>query len=365
MRTLFKTIFFIIFASPQVFGATTTTQGPVNFPNLGGSVSAIEASTLSLTAADHKVAFSLQAPRSGSVRKVYFSTATVTTGDTLAVSLQNVDPSLTYLPPDGVVDQSGTIIVADTDDSKTLSVTLGTDRTVVQGDWVSVVIGYSSYVAGSMSLGVAGTSNRGSFSHLYTTAWARQVKAPICALEYSDGSIYPIQGVYPPGAYSYASVSSTTTPDEIGNAITLEFQAVALGAYFSGRINAGMEIKLYNGSTVMSTITVPLGAYAADTTETFFFYFPAPQPMTAGTKYRITAHQTGTTISRVSNYTGTTGLEYLLNGFSGGINVYQTERTDSGTFTDSTNKMSQMGLILQGFDDGAGSIGGGVSTYAY
>jgi len=47
-------------------------------------------------------------------------------------------------------------------------------------------------------------------------------------------------------------------------------------------------------------------------------------------------------------------LAAAMDGFPGGQNVHRTERTDLGAWTDTTTKRPWMGVLLTGFNDGAG-----------
>src|SRR5687768_9301872 len=92
-------------------------------------------SVLTLDASGEKAGFVFPAPKTGALSKVHFFLGTVTTGETLAASLQNVDGSGN---PDGTADQSGTVAVASSDDNTWKTVTFGTTRSVTRGELLSL-----------------------------------------------------------------------------------------------------------------------------------------------------------------------------------------------------------------------------------
>src|SRR5438093_3319795 len=96
-----------------------------------------------IDASGEKVAFIVRAPKAGTITDIGFRLGVVTTGQTLKVSLQDVDGVTGN--PDGVVDQSNTVAVADTDDELWKTVTLP-GRTVVLGEVFAIVIEFNAAI---------------------------------------------------------------------------------------------------------------------------------------------------------------------------------------------------------------------------
>lgn len=316
---------------------------------------------LLLDASGEKAAFCVAAPKSGNITKVHFYTRTVTTGDTLKVSLQ--DTSLTTGNPDETIDQSGTVVIADTDDNVIKSVTLDTARTVTQGDYLSVVIEFNSYVAGNLEImaNEYGGLPRDSYSNLKTGgSWAKQGRGPIVLLEYSDGSFPNVAGAVPGMMSQYANLDSGDTPDEIALRFKLPAPMRLSRVTWMGDMAAGSlpNLVLYEGTTALATISLD-GDVSYSTVAALFGTkkFPTPYQCAKDTVYRLALKPTTTT---------TVGLHYIdvatnahLESTPGGKEFYTSERTDGGSWSDVTTRLPAIDLIFDQIDDGTGGGGGG------
>lgn len=246
----------------------------------------------------------MQVFTAGTIRKVHFRTGTVTTGDTIKASIQGVSVQF----PDGVIAKSGTVAVADGDDSvwKTVDLGAGTGLAVTQGQWIAIVLEYDSYVAGNMRIVVSnqvarminnghyetsdiaapltsgslvvGSSyfirtyvsdddftNVGAASNaagiMFTatgttpTHWAHSsnlgvwLKAaspqfPSISLEYSDGTFANNMEFASPFSQTPMTVSSSTNPDEVGNYFQVPYPCRAVGIWISGDLDNDVTLSL-------------------------------------------------------------------------------------------------------------------------
>jgi hypothetical protein len=158
-----------------------------------------------LDAATEKYAMVFRAPKDGSIATIGFKLGVVTTGDTLRVSLQNVDPATGN--PDGTADQSGTVVVASADDNTWKTAILGSARVVTLGELLCLVIDFNSFVAGNLEIqaiqAAAGGSRYGFQNSCYNThqvggSWTKSVSTlPCIDIAYNDGSRAHIIGNVP------------------------------------------------------------------------------------------------------------------------------------------------------------------------
>lgn len=313
-----------------------------------------------MTASGHKRGSIWRAGHSGNIHKLHFQMGTVTTGDTLKVSLQDV--SLTTGEPDNSIDQSGTVVVADGDDNAWKSVTLGADRTVTQGDLLACVFEFNSYVAGNLNILRDSTANITIVPHCVsdtTGSWAKQSNLPLLAVEYSDGNFYT-QGMLSPGSSAIVSVASNTAgADEYGSYFSFPFPVRVTGAGFFGAMEGDLDIVLYDsdGTSVLATASLDASVQSTSTAvrirETFF---PSSPTLAANTAYRVALKPTTTTavsIHVVSLFSAAAGGQ-----FPGGTAVQLTKRVDAGSWTQVDTQRCLIWLLLDQADDGAGGAGG-------
>jgi len=348
--------------------ALVSIGGSIFYPSFEAQPSANE-SPLLMDAAGEKVAYIFSAPETGNLARVRFQTGVVTTGDTLKISFQDVDPATGF--PDGTADQYRTLVVADTDDNKALysgiissdGTDTGTKRAVTLGEMVAVVFEFNNYVAGNLNL-VQRFSYYNSYltglcyALLYTTSWAKQNSAfPRLAVEY-DGGTYPmIVGCNAAvNRITEQAFSSSSNPDERGNVIVPPFDATCSGLWASVTLDAVADLILYDSANNV------LGSFSLDpdirpATSAYNTFAPIPAvTLAAGSLYRVSIKPTSTSTMRA--YLADYVANAVLAALSGGTNVYSTTRVVAGGWTDANTKRYLCGLILSQLDDGAGGVGG-------
>jgi hypothetical protein len=307
-----------------------------------------------LDASGEKCAFVFVVPETGNLAGVRFRLNTVTTGETLKASLQDVDPATG--DPDGTLDQSGTVAVADTDDNTWKSVTFGAARAVVRGEVLAVVIEFDSAVG---SLNIAGGTvlvYGNAYIDQFTSLWTKQARSPVVVLDYDDGNVYA-----PPGCLSTAAnvidFASASTPDERGIRFRLPYPVRVIGLVFFGRLGGGCDLVLYDsdGATVLGTASLDGDVKQSAGDLEFVGLFEEAVDLEAETYYRATVKPSTATVVRVHVMEAVD--QGALDGLPGGQEFHGTERTDGGAWTDETAERGPVWLLVEGFDDGA-SAGG-------
>jgi hypothetical protein len=353
-----------------------STRGPVFFPAIdhatpNGGAPNSETSIL-LDATAEKCAFIVRAPFTGTLHKVRFRTATVTTGDTLKVSFQDVD--LATGDPDGTPDQYRTIVIADANDNASLVTGIlssdgtdnGTKRAVTRGDLLAVVIEFDSFVAGNLNIATRNTvnppgSSGGHYTDHFTAAWAKNASSlPRLALEYSDGSYWPIPYACPAvGGIAAETYNSGSTPDERGLIFQVPFSCKASGIWGFFDVDGDVDVVLYNsdGTSVMESVSLDATARIAGTAAVTHAQWDSDVTLTKDTNYRLVLKPTS--VTNASLFVGEYTTAAVLDSLSGGSECHYTSRTDAGSWTEDDSMRPLMGLILSYLDDGASTGGSG------
>lgn len=308
--------------------------------------------SLLIDASGEKVAAILPMPKTGNLRKIGFRTGTVTSAQTLKVSMQSLD---TNGVPDGTPIQSGTQAAPASD--TWYKITLGADYAATKGDFKAVVIEFDTTV-GNLNI-LAGSQEFDVFNvytALYTGAWAKQGRHVMVYLEYDDGTVYFVPSTFPAVA-SIQIYNSGSTPDEYALRFQLPFAAQISGIVATIRMVGGgdLDLVLYSGTTALQTVSVD-----GDITQTVvegrcMFLFATPQDIAANTVYRAAVKPSNANGTRLALLTAPSNA--ALAGMEGGIECYLSTRTDAGAWTDNTAVRPSIGLILSGVDVSAGSAG--------
>lgn len=314
-------------------------------------------SDMLLDAAGEMAGFRIQAPKTGSIRKIHFHVGTYTSSNQLTVSLQNEDASTGN--PDGTQDQTGTVSPVSTGWK---SVTLGSDRSVTRGDVVWIVIEWTS-TAGSLVITCCDQNQYSNFYPNFKTAgtWSKQTgRAPLVVVEYSDGSFAPTISVAA-GNTSAVSFGSGDNPSERGIRFSLPWPVRIAGMYYYGRLTGDTDFVIYDDATQTAQATVSLDKDGVGNTGDGLTaaYFPTPYDISANTVYHAILKPTSAT--QIRYYEQTLADATYMGALPGGTNIYRSTRNGgSGAFTTTTTVRPSVGLIVEGFSDGAGGGSGGV-----
>lgn len=319
-----------------------------------------------IDASGEKVAFCVQVPRTGTINRIGFRTATVTTGQTLRVGLQTLDGSGN---PSGSAYGSmvaGTQAIADTDDNNIFIVTLGTPATAVQGDDIAIVIEFDSTI-GNLEIAVNGNQPLPNFPYVdhFTSAWGHDRQTPICLLGYSDGSgdFEDCGSFWFNAADTPASFNSASSPDEYGNAFTLPAAIRVAGMWWIGAVADGADYNaiLYDGTSALKTRAVDGDfRYANGYYILHRKTFASSQVLTANHEYIIAVQAASATLN-IQPAGFSVGAQGQLNGIGLGKNFYRVNRVNAGAWTTEVTKQMFAGLIVNGIDSGSG--GGGLLVH--
>lgn len=344
----------------MAFAAYLTAEMPAN-PSLSAGAVTPSFTAVTLDAANEYCGMAVPAPKAGTIKKVLINIGTVTTGATLDVTIEGV--SATTGGPDGspLTNGTTTLVVTTGDASTQMTATFSTGPTVTQGQLIAVKINNPSSSPGNLQINVHTNSLATQyFPYSFTalTALSKSRNAPLLALEYSDGSYAFIPGVLPASAFTTDSVGASTTPDEIGMKFAFPMPVKVRGIWWQATSLGSntLDIVLYDsdGSTVLETVTVDSEQVQTTSAGYKRLVFTNEYELSKDTFYRVVLKPNGT----ISFGGVEVGSAAAMDGFEGGQDFHRTERTDAGSWTDTTTKRPWMGLAVSAFDDGASGGGG-------
>lgn len=330
-----------------------------------------------LDSAAEKLAFVFRVPKTGNLARIGFRTATVTTGDTLRVSFQDVSAADGH--PDGGVDQFRTVTVLDANDNTWFRSGLvtndGTDngslRAVTRGQVVAAVIDFSSFVAGSLNIAakqlnasVAPWVGLNYVDH-FTASWSKGANScAVIAIEYDDGTFAFIPNSFPCETNVVSgAINAGTTPDEVALRFRLGGKARVSGFWIASNLANDTDVILYDsdGTSALASVTLDKDQQqpAPGGMTSSAGLFASSLTLSANTWYRLAVKPAGSVTLLSFTVPATPGAAQL-DQMSGGRDMHWSERTDLGAWDDTqTTKRPLFGLIFDGLDDGSG---GGVSS---
>lgn len=346
-----------------------------NIPYPGPPVGMAGAPTfanLSTDAANEKAAFVFQAPKTGSIDRIGFKTATVTTGGvSWDIRLETVNTSTGF--PTGTLVGTDTNVgktIASTDDNTWFEVTLTSAASVIEGGYYAIVIAAPSSGSFNANFSYFADGFGGGFpcALLYTTSWALSASgAPQFSVRYTDGTYPPISGVFPIVGSTTNVYNSTSTPNVYGNKIIMPFKCKIDGFWIWGDFDGDYMVNLYdsNGATVL----VSGSGYAAipATTSTSFNY---GKFLTSYTLEKNTLYILGVAPSSASNvsiYSYDFYLSGVRNQYKQGSGIFLSTAKDPtgiANWTDNYSGILALGLMVNQLDDGTPAASSG-SAYTY
>jgi hypothetical protein len=317
----------------------------------------LQNSLVGIGKANDKVASIIQVAKTGTVSAVQWATGVVTTGCTLDVRLERVDPvtgnpSGTLLAPGSNGPQP--IVVA----SRNVSIVtpLGTPVFVSQGDLVAVVVANPPASFCSMQIkyvnvvGVSHVAVPYGASFLNGTWTKSTVLGPQVGLQYQDGSYAASPFTYPISYFTTTTYGSASTPNVIGLRFKLPAAATLTGVWFFGQVNQNTLLKVYgpDGSTVLSSLQLDPNEAGLTVSYQRAVQLQFPVPLLPNTYYRIALVPTTTNPPNILHYLQTYSAAQL-DGLSGGQNFHYTSATNPATesdWTQITNRRPAVGLIV-------------------
>lgn len=301
-------------------------------------------------------------PKTGNIRKVTLRFAVVSVAGNVDVRVETLSSG----------DPSGTLIATNTNAvvaaaaNSWVTATLTADAPVVAGTPIAIVFTRST---GTYNIiGVSGNQMASQFPYgdrFASAVWTRNLVVPAIVLEYDDGSIYDINGVWAVldnGLFTYGSGS---TPDEHGilyNNLPIGLQAV--GFWWIGNLTADADMVLYDsGGTAQRTASIASSMRLSNAVGIQRRVWSSPYLMIAGQSYRLVLKPTSAS-TVVLAYADAASLAAMA-ATPGGANIYDTARTDAGSWTDTNTRQPMMGLYIDAIDTGSGAgiaqlLGGGL-----
>jgi len=340
---------------------------------IGGALTSDTSHSL-LDAAGEKLAFVFRAPKTGTIDRISFRTATVTTGDAtgLDVRLETLDTA--------TGDPTGTLVKADAPASNVLVPILDTDDTtwfegvlagggsVTQGVYYSAVVEAPVGYAGTILLAYCANLSIGPYVpgecyiDYYTSgAWVKKaahLQRPLFRIRYSDETYPYIPNLCTAESLGEYTISTDTTPDEIGTKPTVP-KARAMGYWVNAELDVDSSVVLYDtdGSTALGTVAMDASIVLAGDHRVHTHRWPSAVTLTTGTGHRVVwKPTTATSTARLAYAAFAAAAHKEQMGLS---LVQKTSRSDAGAWTEDPLEVPFIGLVMDQFDDGAG---GGASA---
>jgi hypothetical protein len=307
--------------------------------------------------ASGRIGFNFQAPKTGTIDRVLWQSGTAVGSPTVDVRLETVGTG----SPSGTLFGTNTNIVTGTVASSTAyESTLTAGASVAQGDFLSLVWAYNSgtsiqialaSVVNSMQLNLPQISTAGSYSLIAG-------RLPYAAIRYSDGTYCPIA----PGgvAYGIGSTISAYTSGEKGVRFRFLNPIRASGFWTTHDPDVDVTYNLYAdatapGGTAIRSLTVATNRFIQKNAVVSQYNFSSSVTFEANTWYRLVGAPSGSPGTRFvintipsASYASAVATDHMLT------------ESSAGSWVNTETILSQMGIVADGLDDGAGSGGGGL-----
>lgn len=305
-----------------------------------------EANSLAIDADGEKGGFMFQAPKTGTISAISVSIGNVTTAQSLKVSLQGVGGD-GY--PDGSIKESGNAYgTIDTPVSvEEYKVTLGTPYSASFGEWLSVVVEFSSTTGSLIILLAPDQLDQTAYNGLYSSAaWAQVAGQPYLYVHYSDCEVFHPTANRLGASMSSPAYNSSSTPDEKATSIIMPFDAICSGMYAYIDLDNATDLILYDeNSTALSTITLVPANRQGTGREQRVYLMSSDITLRKGKLYRVSVKPT--TTSNIAVVTKQLQSEQdTINFWELGADCYGSSRTDSGTWTDDKTQRICAGLYI-------------------
>jgi hypothetical protein len=316
-----------------------------------------------LDAAADWMAFLIHVPKTGTLNNIWFRQTQQTSIQDLHISFQNVNNAG---DPDGTVDEFRVVTPVGGDLNNYVSsgiissdgTDVGTKRSVTKGDKLAIVFKFNS-TAGDIDILSGHNKTSGSetypavkFSTNSGSTWSDVFRFPTFMLEYvTDGIVY-VPGVWPSDAITDQSVSSTSSPDEIGIKFQVKADVKVSGVILGGARNA-VEIEIEDGSKVnVAGPVTNIDNTDATTGAKRQVMFASAVTLSADTDYYLLFRPT-TTSSNILRYMGLQSATHRA-AFPFGTTQSWNTRTDDGTWTENTDRIGVFALIVEQVDTASG-----------
>lgn len=320
-------------------------------------------STMALTGSGNKCAFPVTVPFTGTITHVGIRLNTVTSSQTIRVSLQTFDTS-TGDPSGSNYGGSSPGTQAAPAATTSYRVALATPATATRGDIIFVVVEFDS-TAGNLTVSTCNQLVTSGYPYLdlNTAAWVKSAGWPNLYLDYG-GTVYDCLSL-PYSALTQTTVNSGTTPDEYAAVFVAPFPCRVCGFKSLGTAvttSADCDYVLYDSSSsALATKSISgKRMSAASANRPVEGLFDAGVVLTAGATYRLSVKPSTANNVNVTYWDFPSAA--AMDALPGGQSVYYSTRTDAGSWTDVATRRLGMSMLIDQFDNGAGTgglIGGG------
>lgn len=317
------------------------------------AITVASGATTAIDAAGEKIAYVFRVPKTGTIDRIRFATKTVSSSQSLTISLQTVNTT-TGDPSGSAYGGSSSETVASPATDTIYTVTFSTPASATVGDMVAIVIEFTS-TTGNVQIArtsAGATPCATAYMTLYTGSWARVATLAGCfSVIYDDNTAEPM-GVLPAMTTSTSfTITSSSTPDEMGLRFQMPFGARAVGALGWIQLLADardVAIKLYNDAgTELASVTPDSGMVGWNGYVFQVVRFASSVTLQRGSWYRLVYVGTQTTGGVIHDMRFTDSIEL---GMLAGTSAYQCYRTDGGAFTDSTSRFTPIHLLMDAID---------------
>jgi hypothetical protein len=335
--------------------------------------------TTVIDAADEIAACVFLAPKTGTVTRVHFSTATVTTGATVDVRLETVDdangqPSGTLFGTDTNISH----VIANGDDNAWLrTAALTGSASVTRGQMMALVIKNPTVSAGNMQIArLGGTfgANGSNFPYVVGPLATNKQDSQyglVMALEYNDGSFGIPAGLIPAKATGTVALNTGTNPDEAAMYFTptAPMRVIGWASIMAVAAGADFRVGLYEdgNNTPLTTGTIDGNNVATTATRGHTGHFATAVELDAGTTYRLAFLPTTANSLTLNYWEIDSSYLAIFDALAGGQAMHYSARNRSSTtdpdaaaWSQTTNRRLAVSLICDQIDDGAGGGGGAV-----
>jgi hypothetical protein len=311
------------------------------------------ASTITLDADGEYFSQLVKFLESKEIKYLHYRVTTVTTAGDVEAALCEIDSSLAPAFPNAILGVSNSAYNISTVSSTGWKrVQLSTNYTPAVGDKCFFRTKMVNYVAGNIKVGSSATIHP--YDHTtYTLSYLGGAYAAdsqvyqACAFEATDGTF--LRTSSPPMYSANRAFSSSSTPDEVGNLISLPFKHRIIGAQLSIDVDNACNIVLYNGGT--STISMIANVRNGTQRYPGREFFSTPITINANTSYRLVYKPTTTSNIGIGDSEFPPSYEAACkSSILQGASVSMTSRTDAGAWTDTATAIINISPIIDQID---------------
>ena len=328
----------------------------------------ISSTTYRLNSATDYVYAVFTAQRAMSINKVKFRTGTQTTGCVIAVHIETISSGIAgTTASDWATNTNGTIGGTSTANTE-YEVTLTANASITKGQKFAVVLRVSSGTPSLLNINAFVDSGLPYEPYLVEYDGSTSVianTAPMYAISDATDGYINILGSFPASAFTTHTITSGTTPDVLGNKITLNTPKIIKGFWVWADVDQTATVRLLSsdGSTVLASQSLDVNEPPLATAGLHWVMFTSDVEAGIG-DYYLTFEPDST-----SNFTvysqDVSDTKYLPACIGSGDSVYVSAKnpTNAASYTVSTTSVLLAGLLIDGGDNGVSAGGGGSYSF--